>query len=90
MSLRGLKNPARTCFMQLLFFGSVASMESNEYTEKFKTINEEEFLDDISEQAAVLAEGLNVKMKNMKWSINVIYGGLIFIAIMLLIKLLFI
>lgn len=74
----------------LIFFGSVASMGNKEYIEKFKTISEEDFLDDITEQAAVIAEGLNIKMKNMKWSIEVIYGGLVFIAIMILIKLLFI
>ncbi len=71
----------------LFFFGAIAKMSYSSYREKEISSKEDEVLDDVLEQAHILAKGLNEKMHNLRHSINFIKCQLISICLLLIMKL---
>ncbi len=72
----------------LIFFGSVANLKPEEYFQRITENSNEDMVQDLSDQAVTLAKGLQGKMIRLRKSIRVIYGELIFLAILVAGKLL--
>lgn len=70
----------------LLFFGSIVKMRFDDYMKRESSISNEELLSDLIEQSYILANGLNIKMLNMRRGIKAIYCSLISLLILVLVK----
>jgi len=70
----------------MLFFGSVAAMGSRDYYRKIVDSDVEEILTDLADQAATIAQGLEIKMQLIQKSLVIIGLGLIFIFGLLILK----
>jgi len=61
-------------YHSFIFFGSVREIERNTYVEKFGSLSDQELLNDLIEQAHILAVGLSKKYLNLNYS--TIYTGI--------------
>ena len=68
----------------LIFFGSVAKLKPHAYIDAMSSVSSKELVDDLANQASVLAVGLNAKMRRLQQSIWAIYAELLMIALMLI------
>jgi len=76
--------PSRNGKNSLIFFGSVAKTDPIKYVNAMQLVSSKELIDDLANQASVLAVGLNSKMKRLQLSIWAIYAELLIIALMLI------
>ncbi len=71
----------------IFYFGSVASVKSEDYFDKVCRISTDEMLADITDQGVILARGLNAKMKWLKNSIIAVYFELGLILLLFVFRL---
>ena len=70
----------------LIYFGSIAKMSGREYFENLDMVTIEELVADLSEQAVILAGGLQKKMLRMRRSIEAITFSLALILVLVIAK----
>lgn len=70
----------------LIFFGSVSKLESQDYLDRINDCSPDELIKDLTEQALILAKGLNSKMLRMRRSINAITCSLVFILLIIILR----
>jgi hypothetical protein len=69
-----------------IFFGSVAQLSAAEYQNQIRGLTSGTLLADLTDQAVILAQGLNAKMELIRKSILAIMGELLLIAALLILK----
>lgn len=79
-------NQKKNAIQSLFFFGSVAKLSFEEYIERESNATYHSALSDLTEQAYVLATGLNKKMISLQRSIKAINYQLVFILFLLFLK----
>ena len=70
----------------LIYFGSVSEMSGQEYLDYIKNGTSEELTADLTEQATILARGLNKKMLKMRRSIEAIIFSLVLIMVLVIVR----
>lgn len=68
----------------LIFFGSVAKTEPQEYSKAIQSVSAVDLIEDLAHQASTLAVGLNNKMRRLQWSIRCLCGQLVMIGLLLI------
>jgi len=71
-----------------LFFGSVAKLSVAEYEKQIRELTPSSLLSDLTDQAIILAQGLNQKMEWIRKSLIVIVIQLVFVVLLFVLKLL--
>lgn len=71
-----------------VFFGSVAKLGADEYQKQISGLTSATLLADLTDQAVILAQGLNAKMQLIRKSILAIMAELLIIATLFILKLL--
>jgi len=70
----------------VVFFGSVAETPFKDYLEKIKSMTDVDIIEDLTSQAKVIADGLLQKMNDMKKAIKLIYGMLVLVLVLFVLK----
>lgn len=70
----------------LVYFGSVSKINGQEYLNRLEIGSVEELIKDLTEQATILARGLNSKMLKMRYSIKAITFSLVFILFLVILR----
>lgn len=70
----------------LFFFGSVAQMSVSNYSQGIKSLSSDILLSDLIQQSHVLAQGLKKKMDDTRKSVWAIYGSILCLILLLLLK----
>ncbi len=63
--------------LSLLFFGSISDHSSEEYTKRFGSLTENDYLDDVLKQVYRNAEIAGVKFGNVKCATGFLLGGIL-------------
>ena len=88
-----LKSTSRTSTGRVLvdesavFFGSVAKLTAAEYEKQITELTSDKLLGDLTDQAVILAQGLNSKMKYFGWSTVAVVAEIILIVLLVMLKL---
>jgi hypothetical protein len=70
-----------------VFFGSVAKLSAPEYERQISELTSDKLVADLTDQAVILAQGLNNKMRYFRWSTVAVIAGIILIVLLLVLKL---
>jgi hypothetical protein len=70
-------------YKSLIYFGSVADFKKKDYKHKIKEMKDEELLNDMVKQAWILATGLKMKFKYLKFSSWLVFFEILFILILI-------
>jgi len=70
----------------LVYFGSVSKISGQEYLNRLEICSIEGLIKDLTEQATILARGLNAKMLKMRHSIESITFSLVFILFLVILR----
>lgn len=68
----------------LIFFGSVAKTEAQEYANSIQAASSNDLIEDLAQQTSTLAIGLDKKMRRLQQSIWAIYAELVSIALLII------
>lgn len=71
-----------------IFFGSVAKLSAAEYQNQIRELTPRTLLSDLTDQAVILAQGLNRKMELIRKSILAIMGELLLVIALVILKVL--
>ena len=69
-----------------VFFGSVAKLTAAEYEKQISELTSDKLLSDLTDQAVILAQGLNGKMRYFRWSTVAVIAEIILIVLLLALK----
>jgi hypothetical protein len=81
-------NSSKEKYHSLIFFGSIAEYDEDEYAQKVKDYSDDELLEDMSKQACILAKGLSKKYNLLFWASWLIPVKILLIIILIIIVIL--